>query len=99
MCPRGQVCVYNATAPITDLPGRCMTSVLTCGGSEGKECKSGYQCLFEPKVDSAYRDEWKAVVEGASRDGNGMPVGICIPGGSLVVSTPWRGWGSDWDAR
>ncbi|KAK0638477.1 hypothetical protein B0T16DRAFT_462256 [Cercophora newfieldiana] len=79
-CPEGQVCVYNATAPMTDLPGRCMAAKLTCGG-KGETCKSGWECLEEPRVDWNYREEFP---EGK---------GICIPPGSLVVREPWRGWG------
>ncbi|KAK0614446.1 hypothetical protein B0T14DRAFT_570382 [Immersiella caudata] len=78
-CPTGQVCVYNATAPMTDLPGRCMATVLTCG--EKEKCKSGWECLKEPRVDYNYREEFP---EGK---------GICIPPGSLVVKEPWNGWG------
>lgn len=89
LCPAGQVCVYNATAPVTDLPGRCMAAMLTCGGGEGKKCSSGYECLVEPRVDFAYYEQWEAAVRGVKGE---KAVGICIPRGSLVVETPWRGW-------
>jgi hypothetical protein len=72
--------VYNATAPITDLPGRCMAAILTCGGPKQEKCKSGWDCLKDPKIDYNYRDEFEGK-------------GICIPQGSLVVKEPWRGWG------
>lgn len=81
LCPIGQVCVYNATSPITDIPGRCMAAVLTCGGKEDSKCKSGWDCLLDPKIDAAYEDEFSGA-------------GICIPPGSLVVNLPWEGWGA-----
>jgi len=84
-CPEGQVCVYNATSPITDLPGRCMAAKLTCGKPsprDGGSCKPGWECLLEPRIDYAYREEFP---EGGEQ-------GICIPAGSLVVREPWRGW-------
>jgi len=80
-CPTGQVCVYNATAPITDLPGRCMAAKLTCGEKGEEKCKSGWDCLLDPKLDYNYREEFGAK-------------GICIPPGSLVVKMPWNGWGN-----
>ncbi|GAB1315537.1 hypothetical protein MFIFM68171_05747 [Madurella fahalii] len=81
LCPIGQVCVYNATSPITDIPGRCMAAVLTCGGKKEPKCKSGWDCLLNPKIDFAYQDEFTGA-------------GICIPPGSLVVELPWKGWGA-----
>ncbi|KXX74661.1 hypothetical protein MMYC01_209263 [Madurella mycetomatis] len=81
LCPIGQVCVYNATSPIADIPGRCMAAVLTCGGKEDCKCKSDWDCLLDPKIDAAYGDEFSGA-------------GICIPPGSLVVDLPWEGWGA-----
>jgi len=81
LCPLGQVCVYNATSPITDIPGRCMATVLTCGGAKNRQCKSGWDCYPNPKIDFSYQGEFSGV-------------GICIPPDSLVVELPWKGWGT-----
>lgn len=79
ICPLGQVCVYNSTSPITDIPGRCMAAMLECGGKKGTKCKSGWQCVLNPKIDFFYAEEFKGE-------------GICVPPGSLVVELPWKGW-------
>jgi hypothetical protein len=82
ICPDTQVCVYNHTL-ITDIPGRCMSAKLTCGGRGrgSRRCKDGWQCVMDPDVDFSYKFE-----------GNG----ICVPPGSLYVDLegPWTGWGS-----
>jgi hypothetical protein len=82
ICPLEQVCVYNHTI-ITDIPGRCLSAKLTCGGREDVRCKEGWDCVKNPQLDYSYRED--------------LPedfYGICVPPGALVVETPWKGWGA-----
>ncbi len=76
LCPETQVCIYNHTV-ITDIPGRCLSTKLTCGGEKGLRCRNNWDCVLSPQVDGFYTFSAE---------------GICVPPGALVVGEPWRGW-------